>query len=264
MKTMFWGFAALLASPALFGVATSANAATVPDASFEGGICAGTSSVCNGQLGFPANTQVSYSSSSGTASLTASYGLAPSPSLFVTGTASGDGIATDTIIYRYFIELTGPTGPVQLTVNTTGSAIGGASTSASVGLTETGPTPSSAYFVSTSGGVVSVALDGGGNVNSSGTSFNRSDVVTITEDVVYQVALSVVVFADSTNPQGTSSVDPYFQFPVGYSLDISSGVGNSPLSATPLPAALPLFAGGLGAMGLFGWRRKRKTAAIAS
>jgi energy-converting hydrogenase Eha subunit B len=30
---------------------------------------------------------------------------------------------------------------------------------------------------------------------------------------------------------------------------------------TPLPAALPLFATGLGALGLFGWRRKRKNAA---
>ena len=30
---------------------------------------------------------------------------------------------------------------------------------------------------------------------------------------------------------------------------------------TPLPAALPLFAGGLGALGLFGWRRKRMNAA---
>jgi hypothetical protein len=29
-------------------------------------------------------------------------------------------------------------------------------------------------------------------------------------------------------------------------------------SATPLPAALPLFATGLGALGLLGWRRKRK------
>jgi hypothetical protein len=36
-------------------------------------------------------------------------------------------------------------------------------------------------------------------------------------------------------------------------------------SVTPLPAALPLFATGLGAMGLLGWRRKRKnTAAIAA
>lgn len=32
----------------------------------------------------------------------------------------------------------------------------------------------------------------------------------------------------------------------------------SPSAATPLPAALPLFATGLGALGLFGWRRKRK------
>jgi hypothetical protein len=33
---------------------------------------------------------------------------------------------------------------------------------------------------------------------------------------------------------------------------------SDPPNATPLPAALPLFATGLGVMGLFGWRRKRK------
>jgi len=33
--------------------------------------------------------------------------------------------------------------------------------------------------------------------------------------------------------------------------------------ATPLPGALPLFAGGLGALGLLGWRRKRKAIATA-
>lgn len=32
-------------------------------------------------------------------------------------------------------------------------------------------------------------------------------------------------------------------------------------TVVPLPAALPLFAGGLGLMGLFGWRRKRLAAA---
>ena len=32
-------------------------------------------------------------------------------------------------------------------------------------------------------------------------------------------------------------------------------------SATPLPATLPLFATGLGALGLLGWRRRRKQAA---
>jgi hypothetical protein len=33
------------------------------------------------------------------------------------------------------------------------------------------------------------------------------------------------------------------------------------INPTPLPAALPLFASGLGAMGLLGWRRKRKSVA---
>ena len=34
-------------------------------------------------------------------------------------------------------------------------------------------------------------------------------------------------------------------------------------AATPLPAALPLFATGLGGLGLLGWRRKRKAQAAA-
>ena len=42
-------------------------------------------------------------------------------------------------------------------------------------------------------------------------------------------------------------------------LDVSTATP----TATPLPAALPLFATGLGAMGLFGWRRKRKADATA-
>ncbi len=37
--------------------------------------------------------------------------------------------------------------------------------------------------------------------------------------------------------------------------------GGVSVSPTPLPAALPLFANGLGALGLFGWRTKRKKAA---
>jgi hypothetical protein len=36
----------------------------------------------------------------------------------------------------------------------------------------------------------------------------------------------------------------------------------STVPEVPLPAALPLFASGLGALGLLGWRRKKKTAAL--
>ena len=39
------------------------------------------------------------------------------------------------------------------------------------------------------------------------------------------------------------------------------GLDDVSITATPLPAALPLFATGLGALGLLGWRRKRKNAA---
>jgi hypothetical protein len=42
-----------------------------------------------------------------------------------------------------------------------------------------------------------------------------------------------------------------------FTLEIGNAV------ATPLPAALPLFAAGLGALGLLGWRRRRKAAAEA-
>jgi hypothetical protein len=49
---------------------------------------------------------------------------------------------------------------------------------------------------------------------------------------------------------------------------LGTGAGSSVtvtpvVSATPLPAALPLFATGLGALGLLGWRRKRKAQAAA-
>jgi hypothetical protein len=42
----------------------------------------------------------------------------------------------------------------------------------------------------------------------------------------------------------------------------SNGVQDGGFS-TPLPAALPLFATGLGGLGLLGWRRKRKAQAVA-
>lgn len=41
-------------------------------------------------------------------------------------------------------------------------------------------------------------------------------------------------------------------------------LGTSPVPSVPLPAALPLFAIGLGALALFGWRRKRNATLAAS
>jgi hypothetical protein len=48
----------------------------------------------------------------------------------------------------------------------------------------------------------------------------------------------------------------------GFFAEDNLTIGASP--TTPLPGALPLFATGLGAMGLLGWRRKRKNAAAVA
>ena len=46
-------------------------------------------------------------------------------------------------------------------------------------------------------------------------------------------------------------------------LDFSVTTQNVDIEATPLPGALPLFASGLGVLGVFGWRKKRKSALTA-
>jgi hypothetical protein len=60
------------------------------------------------------------------------------------------------------------------------------------------------------------------------------------------------IFVETGLPQDISQ----FFAPAG------SGLSIEVTSAVPGPAALPLFATGLGAMGLLGWRRKRKAQAV--
>jgi hypothetical protein len=46
--------------------------------------------------------------------------------------------------------------------------------------------------------------------------------------------------------------------------DLAFTLSDQSVDTTPLPAALPLFATGLGALGLLGWRRRRKTTGVAA
>jgi hypothetical protein len=46
--------------------------------------------------------------------------------------------------------------------------------------------------------------------------------------------------------------------------DMVVRITDPPITTTPLPGALPLFATGLGALGLLGWRRKRKNTSPAA
>jgi hypothetical protein len=83
----------------------------------------------------------------------------------------------------------------------------------------------------------------------------------------YIVAWSIILETDVSDGI-SSNFNPGFVVPgdIAYLNGGSDGaaVTLTPGSWTPLPAALPLFATGLGAMGLLGWRRKRKNAALAA
>ena len=70
----------------------------------------------------------------------------------------------------------------------------------------------------------------------------------------FPAAENVAITFDTTDEFHTST-DGTWAYIIG---DVGT---NAIWSTTPIPAALPLFAGGLGAMGLLGWRRKRKNAA---
>jgi hypothetical protein len=76
------------------------------------------------------------------------------------------------------------------------------------------------------------------------------------------------LFDNTSNNTGTGNIGWAFHGDGNFSASLDRGdqiTFGAIEAATPLPAALPLFATGLGAMGLLGWRRKRKnTAAIAA
>jgi hypothetical protein len=63
-----------------------------------------------------------------------------------------------------------------------------------------------------------------------------------------------LTFAATVMFSGTSLGDTF-------TLGFVSMQGSSEVAATPIPGALPLFAGGLGVLSVLGWRKKRKTAA---
>lgn len=100
-----------------------------------------------------------------------------------------------------------------------------------------------------------------GSITSEGASLTLDNGVVDGWDLYfsYHVLGSATSLSVETTPAGDSfflSTDSGQQSAQGH-----SGVWTCEdcgMPSTPLPAALPLFATGLGGLGLFGWRRKRK------
>jgi hypothetical protein len=87
--------------------------------------------------------------------------------------------------------------------------------------------------------------------------FNGTSYATFVGGQSFPTAVSVQAYAGLTGAFEIIYVEAN-----GLPADLIVSNLNNSSSSVPLPAALPLFASGLGAMGLFGgWRRKRKNAA---
>lgn len=95
-------------------------------------------------------------------------------------------------------------------------------------------------------------------INLDGTNYTAVDIWSTATQLSLDTASVILNFSSSL--PSDSSEDAIASLLInGTSTPIAAGayVQDAP-SAAPLPAALPLLATGLGAMGLFGWRRNRK------
>jgi hypothetical protein len=88
-------------------------------------------------------------------------------------------------------------------------------------------------------------------------------LVQMVANTLYYIQLDVLLSPHASNTEISAMIDPTFTTSaLGGQFIFSPGV-QSAMATTPVPAALPLFASGLGVLGAVGWRRKRKAAVIA-
>ena len=190
-----------------------------------------------------------------TADGSASVQFTPTPLPAITSTATANATATAseaTATLYYYFDISGPGVIPGASVN----VIASGSLFSDIGATSTD-------FLRVAGATIVNATSVGGNNNGAFTT--SATVSSLFTNVDYLVEMTVFALA---HPSGTAItfLDPYFFLDpslvdLGYSIITSPGIGNSLASATPLPAALPLFATGLGVMGWLAKRRKRKNAA---
>jgi hypothetical protein len=246
---------ALLAGASAIAAFVPSQAEAVPVAFWSGSSVTVNGSAGFNTMGITAFGTQSVSDADGSASVQSTPTPLPAITSMATTGATGTASEATATLYYYF-DISGPGGIMPgASVN----VIASGSLFSDIGATSTD-------FLRVAGATIVNATSVGGNNNGAFTT--SATVSPLYFNVDYLVEKTVFAFA---NPSGTATtfLDPYFFLDqnlvdLGYSIITSPGIGNSLASATPLPAALPLFAGGLGMMGWLSRRRKRKgLAAIA-
>jgi hypothetical protein len=268
-----------LAVPALLSAAIQAGASPLllPTATISGCICGGTGTAP--VVAVTSSGTTSNSSTFGGASETGSVTISnsPTPSLSANVTATGGGTVhngpwatADTYAtYTYFFDIVGDPSLTSLLVGVkaSGGFNGG---TLSAGTFDTSvfsaslliSSPDSPYSISQS--VLTEAEGDTYNPGPASQSFSVNGNYTLSTNTVYSVAMTVSLISSDVR-FGTDTfsayVDPTFTINTpGFTIDYSL----APTSATPLPAALPLFASGFGVIGFLAKRRKPKGAALAA
>jgi hypothetical protein len=163
----------------------------------------------------------------------------------------------------YYVEFVGAPGTLSVNVQASGGA-------SSAGLDEFNyarNTANASFNINpyvSSGCCLASGLANADSTDQGLHTFSYNQAVTFTANLVYEVSMET--YASAWDGQtSTAYVDPLFTLGPGsgYSIFTSSGIGNT-ASVTPIPAALPLFTSALGGLGLLGWRRKSKAAALAA
>jgi hypothetical protein len=73
----------------------------------------------------------------------------------------------------------------------------------------------------------------------------------------WQIVLSIIIGEQCCDEIVVTLSGDHAEFVPSQAFNNTAGSWSAPVSTVPLPATLPLFASGLGALGLLGWRRKK-------
>jgi len=166
--------------------------------------------------------------------------------------ANAGATASAQSVLSYFVAFSGADGTVPIGVQASGdveSTGGRAFLQLQLQLVETGVD------------VVLETLD----ITGGSQLFSLNQTYQLTANALYRVIMETDGSSLGSGGAANAHLDPFFSAPAGYTVLTSAGIGNAapPVSATPIPAALPLFAAALGGLGLLGWRRKKGVARTA-
>jgi hypothetical protein len=226
------------------------------DASASISVTAGGAPQSYNLSGIGTNTAQASGVDNSTARVSESIALTPTPTIILSGTVGvgtdGSATAYASATLTYSFEIVGPSGLVPLHI---------------VGLGTDNSLNGQAELV------INNRLDQVGNINvalaNGAENWTLNTTTNFEANVQYYVNMEADEVVSCGGLEGSCSgsfivyndpsinISPTFADANQYSIVFSPGV-----AATPLPAALPLFATGLGALGLLGWRYRSRLSPI--